>query len=616
MEDIQKYTVEFELSNKKLLEDLKRFEKKMKGFEDRRLKADKKLEETNKKSIKSTQILKTKAAQDDKRRSDKALTDAQKQFKKEELAKKRQLEKEKQAQVKFDSWKLRQLRSDAYQRLSLEQQMNIKRVLSAKKSEQEIREEFELTSSKYKREIRQRNSYERKQAAANRKAHATGGKGASGGGVGVAMLLANPAVMGVAMATVGSALTVKGGADDFKILQQASVGSGASVKDLQKEAFINQSVLGTEFSSDKTAQILIDMSDKMGELNRDLTIDKEGKLAGGGGGVDAAQYLVDQGVIANNEKAIKEYFSGDALKVQRKLFADLERTGADANTISFVTESLASDLSRVYKARQDTQKVQAAEKNYTDLNIGLSDDDITRMDKVSAAFATMAVSLASFPLNVFNGFTESLSPESQANLKKFGELLAKLSKPIGKLIGILLDLTLTALTPLLKYTDAIVIAFNSLVDALKAGADMFVNVRKTIVSFFGSLISGIFDALTSAIPDFLLPDDFKKDTTSTVSNTSNTVSNNDTVSKETHPTYLTGNTTPVQAYNGYNSYITPPTPQQSINTTQKPVSVNVNGEQTTNVVLTLDGAKVAESVSKSPLLQSQIESQLYPHLNN
>ena len=631
MENIESYGIEFELHTKQMYKDLKKYERKMKAFEKRLQRNARRQQQQLRQGITATaqHENRTRATTAQRtQRTQRASLTAEQRLERKRLADALRAErKEAQRVRKFEAWKLTQLRGSAFAQLNITQQMNLRRVLNSQQSEEQIRAQWARSTSILRREQLQRARYERTQATARRRANGgSGGNNGAGGGGGMMLLGGGMAMAGMAAATVAIAggVMVKKGADEYSTLKNASEGSGASVSDLQKEAFVNRSLLGAEFGVEKTADMATDTNDRRGELLRDLEM-KDGKMTSGGSGADLANLLISKGVINGDEASVRDYFKGDdALKLQTKMFADLEKSGVSLSEAQFALESFVSDGSKLYSAKLNKERVANAESNYSRLNVALTDDDVKRMDQVSASFSTLTTSLSNFPLKIFASFTEALSPEAQANLQKLGELLMRLADPVGKLLGLILDLILTGLTPLMDVFSVMTEGFSFLVDGMLEGWNKFKELRDPIIKFFTDFVKDIL----SLLPNFLLPEELqsKKDEAPTTTPTANP--NTPYYMQQPikpYTPYGTGESVKAALSNGSGvgnnamvngaipppQMVTPPLPQTASQQGQRGVNVNMSGESVSNITLTLDSEVVAEAMSKSPIFKGAINQEIY-----
>lgn len=614
MENVQEYGLSFEFDNK-IYKQLDKFEKKLKQFESRRLKADKADADLKKKYAKTDMDTTQAAFKKEEATARKAANTKQKLLLKEQQAKEKLLQKEKIQQVKFTSWKNKQFRTAAFERLSVDQKMQLKYVLNSKKSEQEVREEYAKTTAFIRTQNRQRTVYERKQNTKKR----TNSKGGGSGGM---FLMGNPAVMGAAIVAAVTVGIGKKGNADYTQLKQGAEGSGVEIKALQREAFLNQSLLGNEFGIDKISQVYTDQQDKIGELQRDLKFGKDGRISGGGAAAtDVAQYLVDKKVIAGTLKDVKDYFKGDAVKFQKKLFKDLERTGATKSEVAFITESLASDLSRIFKAQQNTARVSQANKNFDDLNIGLTDKQIARLETTSQAFSVLGASLSSSALKGWDSFVGVVGDkETLLNLAALGKGIAVLSGWLGKMLGWVVKVSL-AISPLAyimrNWADEITYAFNKVGEAFNYVTDIAQDVytgvgsfKDKIVNAFKDIMNGIIDAIISVTPNFLLPDDMKTIEQVTPTERIRRTQAGDKIlnpQRVVAPNSILGGS--------FGNVITPPAPNNLTTTNTNNISkVDISGESVSHIVINLDGEKISETVSKSPITKSAIQYEIKNNL--
>jgi hypothetical protein len=424
MEDIIEYGIEFEVG-RQAYKEISKFEKRM-------MKASKKIADAQERSSKGV----TRSVQQEQRAQERALDRRQrqerqasdrrvKQQEREAAAANRQRAKQKAKEARFNQWKLTQFRSAAYDRLTLEQKMNLKSILNSKKTEEEIREEYRKTTAIYAREARRRRNMER-----NRTRGGAGGRGSSSGGVGGALAGAGGRIAGAmgiagggalaagAAAAVAPAVIIAGGAmatvegsRQFKELAIQAAQAGVSIQALQEAAFMNARM--TDITMEQTAQQFIDMGVKMGEMQRDIEM-RDGKVSAGGELQDALNLLIDKGVIGGTKEEALGYIKGSPEEVQKRLFTDLDKLfKKDAITTyeaQFVLDSFASDMDKIFRARRDVGKTEEARKAFQESGVALSDQNVKNMKAFNAEMEKMFSNFSTFPMNVFKGFTDFVSP--------------------------------------------------------------------------------------------------------------------------------------------------------------------------------------------------------------
>lgn len=671
MDNVAEYGIAIEFENKRrLFRELQDFEKRFNRINDsahkKEMKRQKELLALHKKNNDKKLRDDKKTLAQEERETKKSLATEKRAHEKAQREEKRRLEKQRVQQKRFNDWKLRQFRSASYARLSLEQKMELKRVLSAKKSEAEIREEYAKTTAFINRENKQRASYQRKQQQAKQRAkNADGGKGSSKDGKSGTMLpiALNPALM----ATAGVALTgmavkqgLTSGQQRYARLQQGSDQTGISVDDLQRRAYISQGI-SEEFNLDKQIDMLSDTQEKIGEALSEGSFNKDGEFTGGGGAGDLVNALVRSGALEANKQSVETYFA-DADKNMGKMidrvFADVNKNIKDDGKRRFVLESLASDLGKLNNAmNQNQDKVDQLTKSYEQNNVGLTDEDITRLQKADSMFATISATLSNFSLQFYNGFTKAFGEDTQGKLSEFFNALMKLAEPLGQLIGY-------AIQPLLNHLGLLTKALSAIVDGVKWAIEAFNTVSNKIREFganvlimFSNLATKIKGALVGMLPDWLKSDDKKQssDSDKQSSDVNNNINNSNSThnidNSNTDKSVINNKSESVE--NSYNPYAqtaqgsykmnlgtfptpnltlpaptvptvpTVPTmpkvvpPQPTAASTQQMNNVNNNNVTVNPIVNTtveLDGETIANSISQTSSFQNGVMTTMQPVL--
>ncbi|MGO2473314.1 MAG: hypothetical protein ACTH6D_08020 [Vibrio litoralis] len=675
MDNIAEYGISIEFENKRrLFRELQDFEKKFNKINTdahrKEMKRQKELLDLHKKNNDKKLRDDKKTNAQEERETKKTLATEKRAQEKAQREENRRLEKQRVQQKRFNDWKLRQFRSASYARLSLEQKMELKRVLSAKKSEAEIREEYAKTTSHYARELKQRAAYERKQQAKNRSKN-DGGKGSKDGKSGTMLPIAlNPALMAGAGIALGGMAVKQGltsGQQRYERLQQGSDQTGISVDDLQRRAYISQGV-SEEFNLDKQIDMLSDTQEKIGEALSEGSFNKEGEFTGGAGAGDLINSLVRSGALEANKKSVEAYFA-DADKnmgvMIDRVFADVNSNIQDQGKARFILESLASDLGKLNNAMNQNQaKVDQLTKSYDQNNIGLTDDDIKRLQKADSMFATISATLSNFSLKFYNGFTKAFGDETQSKLSEFFSTLMKLAEPLGRL-------TARILLPLLERLDWVIKGLNLFLDALDWVDAKLKPFKDTIKNFFADMLDDIQSFFADMLPSWMQSDDDKKQSSdkqsSDVNNTTNNIDNSNidksvinnksesiensynpyaqsavgsykmnlgtlpTPSNDTKPQPQVQthgySTSTLPTYNPYAQVPTVPTvptiptmakvvpPQPTAASTQQMNNVNNNNVTVNPVVNTtveLDGETIANSISQTSSFQNGVAQTIYP----
>ncbi|NIY91979.1 hypothetical protein [Vibrio diazotrophicus] len=591
---IADFDIEFSLNEKLVLRKLQKIERA--------------LVNTNKKVTRSAQArAKAEVAAEKKAATAKKnITD------KEQSAKLRAQAKEVARVKKFEAFKVAQFRSASFQKLTLEQKLNLKRVLSSTKAEHEIREEYMRTTALYKREAAQRAAYDRKAARKQKAVASKSGKGGIGGGSAMLALGLNPATATLAVGAAGG-IALKKGSDQFDQLQASAATSGLTPAQLQERAFVAQSVGGDRFNLDKVTALFEDTNEKIGEALSQGEF-KKGELTGGGTGGDFINAMIKQGVIDPNMASVEAYFEGlNPAERLDKILADTNKYVTDVDQRRFILESMASDLGHYNNALiQNQDKVKAVTETYNRLNIGMTEEETNRLKEFGMAMSSLGAVLQNFPLKLFSGFTESLSPETRQLIDKFAESLMKLAEPIGRLLGMIIDLTVKALSPFIFALEGLSNILTPVVDSLNMGKQMIEQV-----------FANLFNSIMSMIPDWVIPDSWKADKpkAETTTNSVDTTTPTQTTWDVSKPYNMQPNV--AAGYNPYaNGYTTPPKPTTPPQPTMPPPiaqtaaaqsqNVSVKNDLTSNVNLVVDGKVLAEVVTKEESFKEGVNYQMYP----
>lgn len=531
MSTTDKWVFESTLDNKKFLKSQQNLERSMQRMENRvrKLKVD-----TEKQEVKHTQTVaaaKTKSEQAQRRQQDKTAAAAD-----------RERAKQQAKQAKFEKWKLTQYRSTAFQRLSVEQKMNLKRVLSSQRSEEEIRDEFQKTTAAYRRELAQRKAYEKKQrsvtsAGAGAGARGAGMAGGAGVGGGAMALMGNPYALAAGAAVVGGGMLINAGADNVTETRRAADDAGVDFQTFDRRAFVDSNVSG--MSTDKIGQIYQDVNDKLGDFTSNVEVGKDGNFKGGGELTDVANLLKQETGASNDE--VMKMFKGSSIEVADRVNEALKNT--DTQTQTFALESLASDLFKLQQARGNEERVTQAQQTFDSMNLGFSDDDLAKINEVSVVMDGFFSVLSRAPTEAFKSFASNLSPQTLETLGSLGELIVNVAGIIGDVFAVALNMLTPILNPLVKVINWVIggikkltgwiadltSTFNSIFaplnylnalllkvfgvsvgDVFTGWVDDFSNGFDTLKAFMANALTGWFKDLADALPDWMTPDSWKQ----------------------------------------------------------------------------------------------------------
>ena len=315
MEDIQEYGIGFSI-DKKSYSQIMKFEKRINDMYN---KINKAAIDSDKKTTKSKE-----QSEKAKIRAQEASERKQKQLNAKALKEAKRLEDN----------RLRVFRSATFEKLSLDQKMNLTRVIKNAKTVEELKDQERKLTSFYKRENKRREKMLRNKARATGRTTqggfntgAVGSFGGTGGrlaaaGTMLASAMMNPitaAAVGVAAIIAGSVSALRTGTDKFQDLRAGAAVSGSDLSTLKKKTFVYQSVAGKEYSVDKVADILANIQEKAGEVRDYGAIGKDGLVTGGGEGADFVNALIKNGVIAPDMEAVRKYLDlEDPIKLMEK----------------------------------------------------------------------------------------------------------------------------------------------------------------------------------------------------------------------------------------------------------------------------------------------------------
>ncbi|WP_110957840.1 hypothetical protein [Vibrio casei] len=437
-------------------------------------------------------------------------------------------------------------------------------------------------------------------------------------------------------------------------LNEVSSLAGADQDDLQRRAYISQGV-SEEFNLDKQIDMLSDTQEKIGEALSEGSFNKEGEFTGGGGAGDLINALVRSGALEANKQSVEAYFA-DADKnmgvMIDRIFADVNKNIHDQGKRRFVLESLASDLGKLNNAmNQNREKVNQLTKSYEENNIGLTDEDITRLQKVDSMFATISTSMSNFSLKFYNGFTKAFGEDTQGKLSEFFDTLMKLAEPLGYMLGLAIQPFLNRLILLTKALSAIVDGVKWAIEAFNTVSNKIREFGANVLNMFSNLADKIKGALVGMLPSWMQSDDKKQSNDSDsndVNNTNNINNSNSTHNidnSNTDKSVINNKSESIENY--YNPYAqtavgsykmnlgtfptipapsvptvpTVPTmpkvvpPQPTAASTQQMNNVNNNNVTVNPVVNTtveLDGETIANAIGRTSGFQNNVLSTMHP----
>ncbi|EPO2880122.1 phage tail protein [Vibrio cholerae] len=609
MENIQEYGLDFVFNSRKALQKINEFERTV----------NKKIQRINTQHVKAEKE-KTKATVT---QGNKRLSSEEKLAQKELKLKQRQEEVLRKKQIRFEAWKTQQLRSASMDRLTLEQKMQVKHLLSAKKTEEEIREEYKKTTALMQRENRRR---------AKMNKNKSGGLGGGGskvsaalGGLGIGGVIGaglNP-LTAAAAAAAAALMSVASGARDYKDLRAGADRAGVSVDYLNRMDFITQGIgQGEEFNRDKLADMLSDFDERRGELTRDLDVNTKGEFVGGEG-ADLANALKDAGLVKTVDD-VKKFVSGSTEEVFGRVLdttAEMQKQGKITDSEArFILESFTSDLGKLGNAyNKNSEQVAQLEQDYAKLGNTITDAQQQKMNAVGSTFAYIGAVFDKFNLNVFKSFSEMLSTTALEGFSEMAAVISRLAPVIGKIVGLVgnfvgilfkglapvLDIVMDALTLLV---DGLTSVANTIIDWVLAPIANAVNqVFKTVESLLNgifSFIDGLIKRATSLLPSWMGGSTEATGGSSTEATNTNT--NTSTVTpynmRQAVPSYNTGY--------GYNvpSY-TPPDAKVSVARIEESKQQQV---VPVNITVEANREGLAAYVAQSSTFNNSVAQAVYP----
>ncbi|OEC29949.1 phage tail protein [Vibrio cholerae] len=602
MENIQEYGLEFVFNSRKALQKVNEFERVV----------NKKIQRINTQHVKAEKE-KTKATVT---QGNKRLSAEEKLAQKELKLKQRQEEALRKKKIRFEQWKTAQLRSASMDRLTLEQKMQVKHLLSSKKTEEEIREEYRKTTRMMQRENKRRAKMNK-----NKSAGLGGGSGskvsAALGGTALGGVIAsglNPLTAAAASAAA-ALMSVASGAQQYKELRAGADRAGVSVDYLNRLDFITSGLgQGEEFNRDKLADMLSDFDERRGELTRDLDVNNKGEFTGGEG-ADLANALKDAGLVKTVDD-VKKFVSGSTEEVFGRVLdttAALQEQGKITDSEArFILESFTSDLGKLGAVyNKNSEQVKQLEQGYAKLGNTITDAQQQKMDAVGSTFAYIGAVFDRFNLNVFRSFSEMLSTTALEGFSEMAAVFSRLAPLIGKIVGLVgnfVGVLFKGLAPVLsmvmtgleRLVDGLTSVANTIIDWVLAPIANAINeVVRTIQSLLNGLFSfidGLIKRATSLLPSWMSGS--SKENTTTSNNTTPTPYN----MRQAIPSYNTGY--------GYNvpSY-TPPDAKVSVARIEESKQQQV---VPVNITVEANREGLAAYVAQSSTFNNSVAQAVYP----
>lgn len=560
----EKFVYQNLIDNRRGLQQMREWENKVKKSQDNIAKYEAKAEQRKRGEVAKTTKAKQTAEQ------------------KEQAAKLKAQAKEQARTKKFEAWKTAQFRTATFEKLSLEQQMQIKRVLSAKKSEDEIRDEYKATTALIRRENKRRAAYERKQS----KLSSGGGSTsviAGGAGAGGAMaLMANPYVLGAGAVLAAGGMAINSGAEQFNDTKQ-----GANLVGMDFNEF-NQLASGlmavTEMNDVGTvADKLKDLQDRQGEVLQETTFDtKTGEFKGGEGSILANQ-LLKTGQIDGSKESLDKFMNQSPEQFIQSVAKATE--GMNVKEQAFVLEAFGSDLQNIVRGVQANPDMFNAGKANA---VGFDTDQLKAATDFNLSIQKMVNAISNADMGIFQSFTEHLSPQTLEMFDKVGGAIGNIAEFVGIGLANALNLLSPALNLLLDVFNEIMDVVNPLSSAISGLVKEFTDMMHWITGFisnaFSSMMNDIKNALPSWAQSLLGIESTPSETTTPTAPPPSTVKPS---------SYLTGNL-PSGVKPRY-SYVT-----------QQPVQVNNQLTATVN----LDGEKVGTIVMDSEAGREGVNRQM------
>ncbi|TXX48349.1 phage tail protein [Vibrio cholerae] len=612
MENIQSYSLDFVFNSRKALQKINEFERAV----------NKKIDNINKRYVEAEKE-KQKLLEDVEKLNHKRVSNEEKLAQKELKLKQRQEEALRKKQVRFEAWKTQQLRSASMDRLTLEQKMQVKHLLSAKKTEEEIRDEYKKTTR-----IMQRENKRRAKMNKNKAGGLGGGVGGGGskvsaalGGLGIGGVIAGGLTpLTVAAASAAAALmSVASGANQYKELRAGADRAGVSVDYLNRMDFITQGLgQGDEFNREKLADMISDFDERRGELSKDLALNNKGEFTGGEA-ADLANALKDAGLVKTVDD-MKRFVSGSTEEVFGRVLdttAALQEQGKITDSEArFILESFTSDLGKLGNVyNKNSEQVTQLSKDYEKLGNRITDAQQQKMNEVGKTFSFIGAVFDKFNLNVFKGFSEMLSTTALEGFSEMAAVFSRLAPVIGKIVGIFAELVGLAFKGISPALSLIMTGFENLVNGLTSivktifthvtepMAKAFHEIFKTVENLINGLwswIDGLIKKATSLLPSWM---GGSKENTTTSNNTTPTPYN---MRQQAVPSYNTGYGYNVPSYTPPDAKVSVARIEESKQQQAQPIQVTVNA----------DREGLAAYVAQSSTFNNSVIGAVYPLWSN
>lgn len=449
----------------------------------------------NKVKLSQDNIAKYEAKAEQRKRSEVAKTTKAKMSaqQKEQAAKLKAQAKEQARIQRFEQWKTAQFRSATFEKLSLEQQMQIKRVLSAKKSEDEIRDEYKATTALIRRENKRRAAYERKAS----KLSNGGGTSVVAGGAGGAMaLMANPYVLGGAALIAGGGAAIASGSEQFNDTKQ-----GANLVGMDFNEF-NQLASGlmavTEMNDVGTvADKIKDIQDRQGEVLQETTFDtKTGQFKGGEGSILANQ-LLKTGQIDGSKESLDKFMNQSPEQFIQSVAKATE--GMNVKEQAFVLEAFGSDLQNIVRGVQANPDMFNAGKANA---VGFDADQLKAATDFNLSIQGMVNAISNADMGIFQSFTEHLSPQTLEMFGRVGKAIGNIAEFVGTVLAGALNLLSPAVNLVLDVFNELMDVINPLTSALSDLLTEFTDIMHWITGFISNAFSSMMNDIKNALPSW------------------------------------------------------------------------------------------------------------------
>lgn len=559
---VERFVYENVIDNRKGFRQLKQWEQRLNNFNQRQARA------TQKATVQKTASIKAVQTAEDRARTKAAA-------------------KEKA----FEKWKLAQFRSTAYGKLTIEQQMNLKRVLSAKSSEEQIRAEYVKTMALMRRE----NARNVKMAKNKTSVGANAGAGAATGGfVGAASnLMLNPVIASMVVSTVTVGSMIVSGTQQFKDTKTAANLTGMDYNEFAMLAnglmAVSESLNDVNAVGDK----IKDLQDRMGEVTKETTYDKKkGEYKGGEGSI-LANFLLDKGLITTNKSSLDAFMNQSPLKFLESVAK--ATNGMDVKEQSFILEAFGSDLTNIIRG------IQTNPQEFGSAALRAVTFDETQMaaaTRFTSELAKLASVFGNMDMTVFQGFTENLSPETLEMFRRIGSV-------IGDVVDILADAASILLNTVSPFFNLFLSGVNALTSGVKGLIDPLAKIADDLSGLVGKILAPfeqIFDGLKKLVDR--LSNWLSQKTDSFLGwfgigsddNSSNSIPSN------------ISSTNPLDKKEYSTNYTSTPTPSNNHMPYGAAAQGKVYLENQTNITVELDSDVVARAVTNTEAFRSGVDS--------